>query len=88
MGNHVSKSEQALEELKSHPNYEDKKPRVGETLVQFTLRCVAHLVSPPMVPGESNEVECVDLRDAILLLDKEIQRKWNTHVKKLEKSAK
>lgn len=73
---------QVVEALKRHPNYEDKYPIKGETKTQFTLRCIAHLVSPPMEENESNEVECVDLASAILAMNDEIEEKWKSGTKK------
>lgn len=57
--------------LKSHPNYKDCKPIKGESQISFTLRAIAHLVSPPQEPHESTTIECVDLRDAILSMEEE-----------------
>lgn len=64
--------------LKSHPNYKDQTPFAGETLIAYTLRCAAHLVSPPQDPGESYDVECVDIAAGILSLETEITERWNT----------
>lgn len=64
------------EALKAHPNYKDIMPFEGESLVAFTLRCSAQLVSPPMYEGEDSEIECIDLAKTILTLEKEIIEKW------------
>lgn len=67
---------EAVTALKAHPNYEEKQPHKGESLTAFTLRCIAHLVSPPMIEGEHNEIECTDLANAILSMEKEITHRW------------
>jgi hypothetical protein len=66
----------ALKMLKSHPNYKDQQPYKGEGLVAYTLRCAAHLVSPPQFEGESYDVECTDIASGILSLEEEITKRW------------
>lgn len=62
--------------MQQHPNYRKPKVKRGESLVEFTLRCAAHLVSPPQDPGEDYSLECVDVAKAIQMLAPEIQRAW------------
>jgi len=62
-----------------HPNYEELIPLEGESLVSFTLRCAAHLVSPPQYDGESYEVECTDIAASILSIGPEVEEKWNKY---------
>lgn len=66
----------ALTQLKSHPNYKDQEPFKGESLIAYTLRCAAHLVSPPQEPNESYDVECTDIASGILALEEEICERW------------
>jgi len=81
-----NRSIEALNELMAHPNYESIMPLKGESKVSFALRAAAHLVSPPMVEGESNEVECVDVANSILLLKGDIDKRWNNRDKKTLKN--
>jgi hypothetical protein len=53
---------ESLEALKSHCNYRDQEPLVGESLIAYTLRCAAHLVSPPQDDDESYDVECITVQ--------------------------
>ena len=62
-----------IDRLKEHPNYKDLTPIKGESLVAFTLRYAANLVSPPQYEGESYEVECTTIKDGILSLEEEIE---------------
>lgn len=62
--------------LSMHPNYEQPMPKEGEDLVAYTLRCAAFLISPPQLPGESNEIECVDVAAQVLALAADIRRTW------------
>lgn len=66
----------SIDSLKSHPNYKEPQPFKGEGLVAYTLRCAANLVSPPQMDGESYDVECTEIKSAILLLESEIEKKW------------
>ena len=68
-----------IDELKKHPNYKDTYPYPDEDIISFTLRTCAHLVSPPQEPGESYEVECLDIRDGILALKEEIKQRFNNN---------
>lgn len=72
----LKKIEQSLLTLKSHPNFKELTPLKGEELLPFTLRYIAHLVSPPMYDGESNEMECIDISKAILSSESEILSIW------------
>ncbi|WP_158600324.1 hypothetical protein [Fibrisoma montanum] len=66
-----------VNEMKKHPNYKELTPNTGETLVAFSLRCAAHLISPPQEEGEDYELECVDVAVAIQALAPDIEQKWN-----------
>ena len=66
-----------VDELKKHPNYKDLTPIEGESLVAFTLRYAANLVSPPQFEGESYDVECTTIKDGILSLQEEIEKAFN-----------
>lgn len=68
---------QTVKGLKSHPNWEQKSPIEGESKTAYILRYIAHLISPPQIPGESVELECVDIKDAVLSLEQEIEDNWN-----------
>ena len=63
-----------IDTLKKHPNYKDLTPIKGETLVAFTLRYAANLVSPPQYKGESYDVECTTIKAGILSLKEEIEK--------------
>lgn len=65
----------ATELLKSHPNYKDQEPLEGESVIAYTLRCAAHIVSPPQEEGESYDIECTTIKAAILGLEKEIEER-------------
>lgn len=65
-----------IDALKNHPNYKDTYPYIDEDIISFTLRTASHLVSPKQEKGESYEVECVDIRDAILALKDEIYERF------------
>lgn len=80
------KTIKAIDLLKSHPNYKDQLPIIGEGLITFTLRCAAHLVSPPKDAGESYDVECTQISSGILSLKDEISKKWKTHIELLNNS--
>jgi len=67
--------------MMSHPNYAQPDPIPGETLVQYTLRCAAHLVSPPQEEGESYDIECVNVAISILSIDGDIEARWNKYQK-------
>lgn len=73
-----------IDALKNHPNYKDTYPYPHEDIISFTLRTCAHLVSPPQEPKESYEVECVDIRDAILALKDEIYERFYGNKVKIE----
>lgn len=66
-----------VDALKLHPNYKDLEPIKGESIVAYTLRYAANLVSPPQFEGESYDIECVTIKAGILGLEKEIEEKWN-----------
>ena len=68
-----------IDSLKLHPNYKVLIPISGESLVAFTLRYAANLISPPQFEGESYDVECTTLKDGILSLEEEIERVFNSH---------
>ena len=63
--------------LRSHPNYSQKDPIEGESQISYAMRCAAHLVSPPQEVGESYDIECVDVRDGILSLIDDVEKRWN-----------
>ena len=65
-----------VQDIRTHPNYEETEPVEGESIVAFTLRCAAHLISPPMESDEDNEFECVDIAAQILTLEKSITKRW------------
>lgn len=63
--------------LDSHPNFKLPTPNENEGLVAFTLRCAAHLVSPPKEDGESHENECIEVARQILDLRDRVQSAWD-----------
>ena len=65
-----------VEDLRTHPNYKETEPQEGESIIAFTLRCAAHLVSPPMLDDEDNEFECTEISEQILALEKAITKRW------------
>ena len=65
-----------VQDLRTHPNYKETKPQEGESIVAFTLRCAAHLISPPMENDEDNEFECIDIAAQILALEKSVIKRW------------
>lgn len=60
----------------AHPNYRQPRPRREETAVEYTIRCIAHLVSPPQFAGEHYEIECTDMAEQILALQPQIEAAW------------
>lgn len=65
--------------LKSHPNYKDQIPEKGESQIDFTLRVIAHMVSPPMEDKEDTTIECTDLAVAIRAMSDELKATWTKH---------
>ncbi len=65
-----------LKRLKSHPNFKELYPVAGENQIEYTLRVVSHIISPPMEDGEDTTIECVDLASAILSMNNEIKENW------------
>ena len=65
--------------LRDHPNFVLPAPQKNETLVNFTLRCAAHLLSPPKIEGEDMEVSCQEAAQEIRALDSLIEKKWKAH---------
>ncbi|MGI4736105.1 MAG: hypothetical protein ACRYG7_13090 [Janthinobacterium lividum] len=65
-----------IDMMKRHPKYAPLVPEPGETMVAFTLRWAAHLVSPPQEPEESYDLECVDIAQAILCLRHDVNEAW------------
>lgn len=65
-----------VQDLRTHPNYKETKPQANETIVAFTLRCAAHLISPPMEDDEDNEFECIDIAEQVLALEKSVTHRW------------
>jgi len=63
-------------DLTTHVNYKHTDPVKGDSIIEYTLRCAAHLVSPPMEDDEDNEFKCTDIAVQILLLEEDIARKW------------
>lgn len=51
--------------LKKHPNYEPEKPIEGDTIITFTLRYVANLISPEQGDEESYDIECTEIKQAL-----------------------
>jgi hypothetical protein len=72
---------EAAVKMMSHPNYAQPDPIQGETLIQYALRCAAHLVSPPQEEGESYDIECVNVAASILSIDRDIEARWNSYQK-------
>lgn len=68
--------------LKSHPNYKDQIPEDGESPIDFTLRVIAHMVSPPMEDNEDTTIECTDLAGAIRAMSEELKETWDRFNKK------
>ena len=44
--------------------------------MEYTIRCIAHLVSPPQFAGEHYEIECTDMAEQILALQPQIEAAW------------
>jgi hypothetical protein len=65
--------------LKSHPNYKDQTPNEGESQIDFTLRVIAHMVSPPMEDEEDTTIECTDLAGAIRAMSDELKETWTKY---------
>lgn len=70
-----------IDMMKRHPKYTPLVPEPGETMVAFTLRWAAHLVSPPQEPDESYDLECVDIAQAILCLRHDVNEAWCKYYK-------
>lgn len=68
--------------LKSHPNYKDQIPEEGESQIDFALRVIAHMVSPPMEDEEDTTIECTDLAGAIRAMSEELKETWDKFNKK------
>lgn len=57
--------------LSKHPNFAVPKPPrklTHKAIVSYVLRYSAALVSPPMLPGETQERECVDIAAELIEL--------------------
>ncbi len=78
----VATLESKLAMLKSHPNYKEPYPMEGETKTRFILRAIGELISPKQEHGEDYEIECVTIRDALYVMDTELDKIW----KKFKKS--
>lgn len=63
--------------LKAHPNYKILDPIEGETIISYVLRNSANLISPPQYAGESYDVECLDIKEALLNYEQELVLHWN-----------
>lgn len=68
---------EVLDKLKSHPNFSQPIPINGESQIDFTLRVVAHLISPPMADDESTHIECINLAEAVRAMGPELNEIWN-----------
>ena len=66
----------STERMNVHPNYKRPARRSGETPIEFAVRSVAHLISPPMVAGENHEIECTDLAKQVLDLIPTLEAAW------------
>lgn len=65
MGSSYGGKHSRLYGLMKHVAYKDLVPYKDETLLRFTLRFVANLISPPQQEQESMEIECKELSSAI-----------------------
>lgn len=72
----LEKRLEVLEMMKSHPNYKEPVPLPDESPIAFALRAASHLVSPPQEPGESYDLECVDVASGILALKNQLEEAW------------
>lgn len=63
--------------LSQHPKYKEGDPYMFESSIDYALRSAAHLVSPPQLKGESNEIECVAVAKQIVELGPNLQKRWN-----------
>ena len=75
MGKFVT-PQQPVPQLTRHPNFQLPVPRKRESLVAYTLRCAAMLISPPKVVGEDEETPCEVIAHAVRKLAPAIQRRW------------
>jgi hypothetical protein len=63
--------------LATHVNYKQGEPFPYETQIEYALREAAHLLSPPMTEGESQEIECVEAAKQIRALAPKLQKLWD-----------
>lgn len=75
----VRKYDEFLNSLKQHPNYKSPIPREGETKTRFILRAVGELISPDQEEEESYDLECVDIRKALIFMEKELDEIWDKY---------
>lgn len=78
----IGKAKDIIKMMKSHPHYNDLEPAKHESLINYTLRYIANLISPPQFEGEDYDVECVDIKLAVNSMGAEIQKKWDKAQKK------
>lgn len=63
--------------LSSHPNFRppDAPPDVTiRSIVDYTLRYAANLVSPPQLEDEDDEIECIDVAAELRLSTDDVLR--------------
>lgn len=72
----LAKGKLLLVEMKQHPNYKKPEPDYREDAVEFTSRAIGELISPPQFPGESKELECINIKLALLAYSYELRAIW------------
>lgn len=75
----IDTTKDALMTMKAHPNYINPTPQKGESPIAFALRGIAHLISPPQQPGESYDLECVDIAASVLAMREELELAWQLY---------
>jgi hypothetical protein len=72
----LARGKQQLAIMKSHPNYSFPFPDYREDSLEFSSRAIGELISPPQQPGESQELECVDIKAALVAYSYELRAIW------------
>ena len=74
----ANKKRSIVEEMESHPNWIRITPNKGESPIQFALRYAAMLISPPQEDGESYDLECVDIKAALLSISDQVEQAYRS----------
>ena len=71
----------SIPKLSDHPNFGFTNPQPGETQIEYALRSAAHLLSPPKVDGEDEEIKCDVAAAEMISLNGILQNRWDSSAK-------